>query len=123
MIMEELERTLTQFAALEEDWDGYGASVIEARVIANANNFLTTLLREFPNLQITGEDLSPTPYGSIVVDIEVTGKGLVSVEIGKEHIGYFTKYKGGKEDIISEIESSDFLSLSPLLRKAIENLL
>lgn len=123
MITEELQQTLTQFAALEKDWDGYGASSIEARVITNAHNFLTTLLREFPNLQITGEDLSPTPYGSIVVDIEVTEKGLVSVEIGREHIGYFTKYKGGKEDIISDIEPSDFLSLSSLLRQAISNLL
>ena len=92
-------------------------------MIANAQNFLTTLLREFPNLQITGEDLSPTPYGSIIVDIEVDGKGLVSVEIGREHLGYFTKYRGGKEDIVSDIEPSDFISLSPLLRQAISNLL
>lgn len=81
---------------LAENWDGYGASAPIKVVCDNARTFLQTLLNSnclIPHF----EDISPTPYGSIVFDVypDKEDKDLVSIEIGSYSSGFFTDYQHG----------------------------
>ena len=50
-----------------------------------------------------------------------TGQGLVSVEIGKDQIGFFTEYER-KEDVLSDGIKTDFRNIPKNLQQALSNL-
>lgn len=118
--LQEVKRRVREIATLKEGWDGFGATAISDQVIKNTFRLLDTIYNELSDINIVPDDLTPTPYGSIEIDIE-TKKGLVSVEIGKRKLGFFTKYIND-EDFESEGEETDFKSIPSSLQRALENL-
>lgn len=109
----EIKGRMEKLARLGENWDGYGASAVSRQVVKNATLFLRTLQRDGFHLP-QGDDIYSTPYGSIVVDL-YNNYGLVSLEIGDRHVGYFTDYRG-KSNWGSEGIETDFNSVPEVLR-------
>lgn len=50
------------------------------------------------------EDIEPTPYGTFVLDFIDNDNNKISVEIGKNKLGYFTKYKNRPNTMSEGIE-------------------
>ena len=101
-----LENRLNLIKNLEENWDGYGASIISPEVIENTITFLNTLGERS---DIEEDDITPTPYGSIVVDLP-----KVSIEIGKKKIGWFSL----NDDLNDSMgEDTDFINLPEKLKE------
>lgn len=115
-----LKNRISEIRLLQYNWNGEGAVVPSEQVIKNAFKFLDCILAHGYTNYISPEDIVPTPYGTIDMDFE-TGQGLVSIEIGKENIGFFTEFVS-KEDIISDGIKTDFKSIPHLLQKALQNL-
>ena len=68
--------------------------VVPSREISNnAVGFLDAL--EKRHIQCPKrDDVMPSPFGTVIVDFE-TKRGLVSVEVGRTKIGYFTDFEDG----------------------------
>jgi hypothetical protein len=96
-----LEEEITSFAALKENWDGYGAVAPHERVISNAVKFVNTLPENL--FKSVDAETTPTPYGTIVIDFRV-GKELVSIEVGKSQIGFFSKFNDGNDLLLNGVE-------------------
>lgn len=82
--------TVDAISQLKNNWDGYGAVPPSHSVVDNTKNFITSLPKVIINLLIE-DNITPTPYGTIVLDIKKL-ESLISVEIGDEMIGYFTEF-------------------------------
>lgn len=82
---------LDKISKITNGWDGYKAITPENEVIDNAKSFIMNL--SYYNYDAPAS-IEPTPYGSIVIDFEGE-RGLVSVEIGKSKIGWFTDFLDG----------------------------
>lgn len=56
-------------------------------ILDNAKRFVQNLITQ--GLQLPNEDsMYATPYGTIVIDIQ-NERGIVSIEIGNEKLGFF----------------------------------
>jgi hypothetical protein len=89
----EFKEVISSFAHLEEDWDGYGASVPRTQTIRQAQKLIDLLPKKvFTLLHV--DDIWITPYGTIEMDFKKRGN-LVSVEIGATKVGFFTKFVSG----------------------------
>lgn len=75
---------------LEENWDGYGGSQVELSSYINSCTFIDLLPDSILAL-IKKDDVTLTPYGTIVIDIS-NNDNLVSIEIGKTKLGYFSEF-------------------------------
>ena len=82
---------ISELSHLKDNWDGYGAVKIPTKVINNCKAFVKALTKY--KIKINANDFSPTPYGTIVVDVN-TPKGVISFEIGTSQLGYFTEFEG-----------------------------
>ena len=82
---------ILELSNLKENWDGYGAVKMPTKVISNCKAFVNSLTKY--KIKINANDFSPTPYGTIVVDVN-TPKGVISFEIGTSQLGYFTEFEG-----------------------------
>ncbi len=111
---------ITEIAQLKDNWDGYGALSTYKDVVNNSYRFLDALFSEYGIVNLDREDIYPTTYGSIVMEI-TSPVGMVSVEIGKHQIGFFTDFE---EDcnFLSEGETTDFHSIPKQLHKALDTL-
>lgn len=107
---------VSELSRLENNWDGYGAVSPDRNVIKNSFRFLDVLAKE-GIVDIEPDDIYPMPYGSVVIEL-VRKEGLISIEVGKHKLGFFTEYKSQK-DMSSSGEGSDFRSIPETLRKAI----
>lgn len=86
-----LERRLNSFKLLTQNWDGYGADIVDSLAIANSKKFLLALPEHLVD-SVKSEDITVTPYGTIVIDWH-NGKGeLVSTEVGNHTFGFFTEF-------------------------------
>ena len=81
--------TVQSFAALPENWDGYGAVRIGSTAVDNANNALQLLLPRAP-----APDISPNPSGTISFEWE-TEEGVAYMEIGATRFSVFIEPKAG----------------------------
>lgn len=115
-----LKNRISEISCLNYDWNGEGAVVPSEEVVKNAFNFLDCILSSNYINYVKPEDIVPTPYGTIDLDFE-TREGLVSVEIGKNRIGFFTEYTT-KEDLLSDGILTDFMSIPQILQQALYNL-
>lgn len=91
-----------------DNWDGYGAIQPSEIVVNNAMKFLKEMCRtgkKCPSLS----DIQATPYGTIVIDL-YDKHGLLSIEIARHMVGYFTDYKDSKA-LGSEGIETDFSSI------------
>ena len=111
-----LKNRISEISQLNDNWNGEGAVVPSEQVIKNAFKFIDCILKNGYNNYVKPEDIVPTPYGTIDMDFE-TGQGLVSVEIGKSQIGFFTEYDT-EEDFFSDGIDTDFRSIPSILQKA-----
>ena len=68
------------FAALGDDWDGYGAVPPSAEAIGNVMDLLNALPGEWA-MQLHQDDLTPSPYGTITLEW-AREQDYVSVEVG-----------------------------------------
>lgn len=110
-----LKNRISEIDNLQDNWDGYGAIVPSKTVIKNAFKFIDCILLEGFNF-IKKDDIVPTPYGSIVFDFN-TKKGLVSVEVGTNEIGFFTEFVD-QNDFASDGINTDFRTIPEDLAKA-----
>lgn len=88
-----IKNKICELSQLEENWDGYGACNLSETVIKNAYKFVDAA-RSLGHCPLSAEDVTPTPYGTIVIDYS-SEAGLVSIEIGESKIGYFTDFLDG----------------------------
>ena len=114
-----LKNRISEIDNLKDNWDGYGAIAPSEIVIKNAFKFIDCILAEGFNA-IEKDDIIPTPYGSIVLDFNTT-RGLVSVEIGLNQIGFFTEFVN-QNDFASDGIITDFRTIPEDLEKALNNL-
>ena len=112
---------LRQIAELENNWDGYGALALTKIVMDNARRFLSAIKDKGFDRFLNEDDIVPTTYGTIDLDF-VTTKGLVSVEIGDNEIGYFTEFND-VEDMSSDGIITDFRELPDEVCNAISKLI
>ena len=107
---------VSEISQLHDDWDGYGAVRVSEKVIINTFSFIDVLKENF-DIVVNSDDITPTPYGTIDVDIRST-KGLVSVEVGKTQIGFFTDFADGNY-YHSDGEDTDFYSIPESLNSVL----
>lgn len=93
---------LDKISKITNGWDGYKAITPESEVIDNAKRFLRNLSDYDYDAPAS---IEPTPYGSIVIDF-VDERGLVSVEIGKSKIGWFTDFRNDHNHASEGMECS-----------------
>ena len=106
---------------LEESWfsESREENQIKLETWETALGFEKAWLK---NYEVDPEWWNVTPYGSIVLDLEVED-GLVSIEFGGHRIGFFTEFEEGMEDYSSEgfdwTDDGDLLSetLKMVLKK------
>ncbi len=115
-----LKNRISEIKQLNNNWNGDGAVVPSETVINNAFKFLDCILIHGYIYYIKPEDIVPTPYGTIDMDFE-TKLGLVSIEIGRDQVGFFTEYRA-EEDILSDGIKTDFRSIPQILQQALYNL-
>lgn len=105
---------MRSIAGLQNNWDGYGASAISATIIRNARTFLRTLQGKGVEIE-DPTNIYPTPYGTVVIEVN-NDRGLVSMEIDRHRIGFFTDYRAsgnwGSEGI-----DTDFKEIPEQLRQ------
>jgi hypothetical protein len=85
-----LENKIHSIKNLQVNWDGYGADVPDEKVIVNSLSFLNKL-PEVIQTEVKPDKILPTPYGTIVFDIE-RDNSLISIEIGEHKIGFFSEF-------------------------------
>lgn len=88
-----IKNKVCELSQLEANWDGYGASTLGEDVIKNTYKFIDAA-RSLGHCPLSADDVTPTPYGTIVLDFS-SDAGLVSIEIGTDEIGFFTDFKEG----------------------------
>jgi hypothetical protein len=86
---------LAELLSLEGNWSGPGSVGPSEEAVVRAAFFLQVLAPEKSQLYLKKDDISPTPYGTIVVDWRNFKKNiLLSIEIGDSEIGYYLKENG-----------------------------
>ena len=70
-------------------WEQSGYDSPEDSTFDNVKDFLCTLPEKYL-FNLSPENIEPTPYGTLVLDFTNNEK-VVSIEIGKSKIGYYTK--------------------------------
>lgn len=104
-----------QISSLKANWDGHGAVKIPKKVINNCLSFVNELNKI--KVKIDSQDIVPTPYGTIDVDI-TTKRGVISFEIGSSQLGYFTEFEG-VEDCHSDGIDTDFKAIPDEVRNVL----
>lgn len=112
-----LKNRISELDNLCDNWDMYDAVAPSKEVIKNAYKLLDIVIND-GYAAIKAEDIVPTPYGSIVMDF-TNERGLVSVEVGKTEIGFFTEFIEGN-DFASDGIETDFRSIPDVLKKVFD---
>lgn len=114
-LLENFKSKLQSLTQLKDNWDGYSASQPSKRAIRQASVFLVGLpLKVLQYLD--EEDIVPTPYGTIVIDL-YRGKNRLSLEFGESKVGFFSEFMN--QNIESEGVKLDRTKLPYELEKAI----
>lgn len=108
---------ISEISKLTDGWDGYAAAAPEREVVNNSYRFLDALAGIGVD-DIDPDEIYPMPYGSIVMELYGRG-GMVSMEIGRHKIGFFTECIDSSDEVCSEGEETDFKSVPEQLQKAI----
>ena len=113
--VEKLKNRLQSLNKLADNWDGYGASRPHKLAIRQATAFLTGL--HLKVLQyLDEEDIVPTPYGTIVIDL-YREKNRLSIEFGESKVGFFSEFMN--QNVESNGVKFDKTKLPNELEKAI----
>lgn len=115
--IEQLKGRITAIGLLNDNWDGYGAIRPNIETVHQGNSFLSNL--NVAILQyLNEEDITPTPYGTIVMDF-YRGSNRLSVEFGESKIGFFSEFVNNQQVELEGVEF-DRTKLPNELQKAIE---
>jgi hypothetical protein len=101
-----LESRLNSFERLTPNWDGYDADSIDPRVIANSKKFLAAL-PEYVIDQIALDNITPTSYGTIVIDWGNEKGELISTELGIKSFGFFSEFIDSNPLIIERVDFNE----------------
>lgn len=89
-----IERTIKEFYKIPVKEEGEKDELfIHPTIYKNAQDFEKLIPIEKFEDPDDPSDVSITPWGSVVYDLEYS-RGLVSIEIGKTRVGYFTDFRG-----------------------------
>lgn len=113
-IREDLKKQLISFSRLPENWDGYGAVKPYEEVIANAVSFLYQLPDAYAD-ELTMDGLSLAPHGTVVIDWRRTDDALVSVEIGKDNLAFFSEIPDTDSPSVDFVPLFDHLQITQAL--------
>ena len=111
----ELKNRISELGNLHDNWNMYGAVAPSDEVINNTYKLLDVIIND--GYTIKAEDIFPTTYGSIVMDFE-NERGLISVEVGKKGIGFFTEFVENNKDFSLDKIETDFCSIPTALKEA-----
>jgi hypothetical protein len=79
-----------EFAAMPENWDGYGALQISPETKKNAQAALDVILLHAPS-----PDITPNSNGTVSFEWE-TAKGISHLEIGRTKFSFYIKPSSGE---------------------------
>ena len=115
--MTKIYKRIAEINELRDNWDGYGAATISPRIIDTILQFLQVLPAKYA-MKLDEDSLTPTPYGTLVVNWEVD-RDIISLEIGEESAAYFSEIKAYyiSEDYIYNIGVEVPTSILNLLEK------
>lgn len=86
---------IESFTHLENNWDGYGAIPLSREVADVAQSFMQSLPDIYLDV-LDPENISPTPYSTIMFDWENTDH-YISLEIGEKEANFFAELPGGEK--------------------------
>ncbi len=84
-----LKSQITEFSRLEEDWDGYGAAVINRKAISNS----IAIAERMGNIDLDNVDFMPSHNGAVIFKLKINNS-VVSGEIGDVSMSYFVRVSG-----------------------------
>lgn len=96
-----IESRINSIKYLKKNWDGYGADAPDEKVINNSICFINSLPESIQS-EIQPERVVPTPYGTLVFDIE-KNQNLISIEVGEKNIGFFSEFSDNKNISIDKV--------------------
>lgn len=115
-----LENRIVELSRLNYNWNGDGAVVPSDVILKNSSKFIDCVISKGYMSYINPDDIVPTPYGTIVMDF-IKNDNMVSVEIGKNEIGFFTEF-ADTENMDSEKIETDFQSIPLIIEQALTHL-
>lgn len=102
MEYDEILLEIDSFGTIGENWNGYGGVQPLGVTIELCKKIIETLsIKQIKDIDYT----CPCPHGTVTISFE-TSKGLLSLEIGKDSMGYFVEIEG------ADVEYRDDLYLS-----------
>lgn len=81
---------LNKIREIKDNWDGYGAKAPNPRAINNAITFMELLPPAYQKM-LNIEDISFSPYGTIILEWQKNEDNFISIEIGNSKIGYLSE--------------------------------
>ncbi len=87
----------------KEQWEYSGYKMPEGVTFDNTIGFLSSIPEAYL-FNLNPENIEPTPYGTFVLEFS-NNQNLISVEIGKNKLGYFNKLLG---QVISSSDGINF---------------
>lgn len=93
-------RRIESFLTLQTNWDGNGAIPVTKRVVEQSKKIIEHLNYAYVS-EMKINQISATPYSTIVIDWEKDNEKELSLEIGKDAIGYYYE----NNDEYKEVES------------------
>jgi hypothetical protein len=97
----ELLNKISKFHCLKDNWDGYGAVPPSEAAIQNVVRMVEILPEMFAT-KLNKDDITPTPYGTILVEW-VDEQNSLTLEIGDEKIGLVSDF-GNSPQIVTDGE-------------------
>ncbi len=97
-----LESRLNSFKLLSHNWDGYGATTVDNLAIVNSLKFLQALPEHLIET-VNSDDITPTPYGTIVIEWGNIKGELISTEVGNQSFGFYTEFKDSYSPKIDQV--------------------
>lgn len=93
--IKELRTHLTQLSTLPANWDGYGAEPISPQVIQHIRNLLTLLPKAYIT-PLTPDNLTPTVYGTVVIDwyLDDEDEAVISLDIWADSANFYVQPPG-----------------------------
>lgn len=114
----QLSERARMFATLPQSVSNSGLAVPTPEVAENAARFISSMERN--GIACPDEnDVMPSAFGTVVIDF-YNERGLVSIEVGRTKVGFFTDYEDGINEE-SDGLATDFRSIPAQLLKHLKN--
>lgn len=100
---------LADYSTLPDNWDGQDAIPPYEESISNSFHFLHRL-PEYVLEKIGSDNVYPTNYGTIIIDLINEAEEKVSLELGRTKIGFYTSFDDGQNYSIEQVNfNSNYL--------------